>query len=735
MSKDIIYIRTEKGERTLVDRGDLAPGLDKILGSIDGRSTVEAIRSRLDTLSAGLLDFGLEALVESDLIRDASGAPPAASPTPVEEHTRKAQELRDKIRDRRKGGDRSRSSPAIDAWYQARREAEALATREAEEQAKRLGEEQAKRAEADLARKVLDEQNKRIAADQARRAAEEQAKRALDELAKREAEDKARLEAEERARRAAEEQAKRAIEELAKREAEDKARREAEEQARRAAAEEAQRREEERLRQEAEETQRREAERTKQEAAAAERLAAEEAARAAARDEEQREAAERARQRAEVQARLMAEEQEWQAVEEKARVDEAAAKAREQPQAGSGSGKSRSGPPRNIAKLAGLGLGGLLVAGLAALHVIPFDGQIPQFEQVLTAQFQQPVKIKSIRLALIPGSHVRLEGVTFGADGQIRVPVIRAGGSLGNLFSDKKDFKAIELDAPIISEEGLGWILFGQRQGREMGIVEVSATGASLASKGVSLPAFDAKLQFGSEGAWKTVALTSVDKNMEMLLTSKGASAQIEIRARSFKVPFGSTLTLEEFSANGSADRNGLAISDFKGFAYGGTLGGTANVKWGAAWSLAGELNARQVDMERFVPGLMSSARLEGKASYSMQASEPGKLFDWARAEGNFSIPRGTLLGLDLGSVLQGGGLRGETKFSELTGSFVHDQGATQLRQLRMSQSNMAASGSVDVGVDKKVRGKFATELRLSTEVRRSSLSVSGTLGKLEWQR
>ncbi len=139
--------------------------------------------------------------------------------------------------------------------------------------------------------------------------------------------------------------------------------------------------------------------------------------------------------------------------------------------------------------------------------------------------------------------------------------------------------------------------------------------------------------------------------------------------------------------------------------------------------------------MERLVPGLMTSARLEGKASYAMQASEPAKLFDWVHAEGSFSIPRGTLLGLDLGSVLQGGGTRGDTKFSELGGSFVHDQGATQLRQVHMSQSNMAASGSVDIDADKKVRGKIAAELRLSTEMRRSSLSVSGTLGKLEWQR
>jgi actin-related protein len=718
-----------------VDPGELAPGLDKILRAIDGRSSVEGISGRLDKVSAGLVDFGLEALVEGELICDASSAEPVSASTPVEEHARKAQELRDKIRDRRKGGDRSRTSPAIDAWYKARREAEAQAAHEVEAQARRQGDEQAKRAEADMARRVLDEQNKRIAADHARRTAEEQAKRAIEELARREVEDQARRVAEEQARRAAEEQAKRAAEDQARRAAEDEARRKVEEQARRAAEDEARRKEEARVRQEAEEKNRREAERAKQEAEETARRVAEEKARAAAQDEEQREAGERARQRAEVQARLLAEEQEWQLAEEKARGEEEAARAREQAQADSPVDKGRSGKPRNLGKLAAITIGGLLVVGLVALHVIPFDGQIPQFEQALSAQFQQPVKIKSIHLALIPGSHVRLEGVSIGADGQIRVPLIRAGGGMGNLFGEKKDFKAIELESPVISEEGLGWILFGQRQGSAMGFGEVHATGASLASKRISLPAVDVKLQVGGDGAWKTIAITSADKDLEILLTSKGASTQVEIKARSFKIPFGSTLTLDEFAANGTADRNGLTLTEFKGFTSGGTLGGSANLKWGSVWSLSGELNAKQIDMERLAPGVMNSARLEGKASYAMQASEPAKLFDWAHAEGSFSIPRGTLLGLDLGSVLQGGGIRGETNFSELNGSFVHDQGATQLRQLRMNQSNMAASGTIDIDADKKVHGKVAAELRLSTEMRRSSLSVAGTLSKLEWQR
>jgi len=704
MNREIIYIRTEKGERSLVDRSELPPGLDKILEVIDGKSPLAELVARLDSASAGVIDVGLAALVENDLIRDVSEVPAAGSAAAVaEEHARKAQELRDKIRDRRKG-DRSRSSPAIDAWYKARREAEERARREAEEHARRQAEEAAKRTAAEFARREAEEQARQAAVEQARRAGEE-AKRA----------------AEEQAKRAAEEQARQAAAAEARRRDEERARQEAEEQARRDA---------ERVRKEAEEKaerERKEAEERAWRAAEAEAKAAEDAA---------RETDERARQRAEVQARLMAEEKAWLEAEEKTRREEEAARQREEGPSGAASGgAARSGRPLNLAKLGGIGAGALLVAGLAAIHVISFDGQIPAFEQALGGQFQQPVKIKALHVALVPTPHLRFEGVSIGAAGQIQAPTVKASGALGSLFGDKKSFKGIELAAPVISEEGLGWILFGRRQARDVPFGEVSAVGATLESKRVSLPAFDARMQFDESGAWKSISLATADKNLEAQLAAKGATAEVEIRARSFKLPFGSTLTLEDFTANGTADKGGLSLSEFKGFLFGGTLGGNARLTWGDAWTLSGEATARQIDTARLIPDLMSSARLEGKANYAMQSTDATRLFDSARVEGAFAIPRGTMLGVDLGSVLQGGAIRGETKFSELAGSFVHEQGATQLRQLRLSQGNMSAAGSADVDPEKKIRGRLAAELRLSTEMRRSSLSFSGTPSKLDWQR
>ncbi|MCX7180937.1 MAG: hypothetical protein NTX56_19945, partial [Proteobacteria bacterium] len=259
-------------------------------------------------------------------------------------------------------------------------------------------------------------------------------------------------------------------------------------------------------------------------------------------------------------------------------------------------------------------------------------------------------------LSLVPKTLLRLEGVSIGNEGQIRVPQIKAAGELRNLFSDKKVFKSLEMDSPVLNEEGLGWILFGQPLARDMAFGQVSASNANLESKNVSMPAFDAKLQFDSDGAWKTIAIESLDKTVSLELAPKGKAVQVDFNAKSFKIPFGSALTLEDLVARGTADRDGLVLTEFKGFFYGGTLGGNARLKWGASWSLAGELNAKQIDASRLVPGLLNGARLVGTAAYALQAPEGAKLFVAPRVEGNFTIPRGTLLGVDLGRVLEGRG-------------------------------------------------------------------------------
>lgn len=712
MNKMIVFARTAKGTgESGAGSHELARDLRIILNAIDGKSSVEILRNKFDFLSPAELDEALAALAAEYFIREAAGSPAAfsSSPRPAaadggtepatpqsDESLLKAQALRAKIRGRREGAER-RSAPEAAAG-------EGRQTHD-HEQASRVAEEQAR----------LDEEARRL------RAVEEAAQREAAERARQDAEAQQRSVAEERARREAEELARRHAQELARREEAERLRQEAEAQARRAAEEESRQRAEEEAR---------------ARAAQQARERAEEESRRQAEEEARRQEAESVRQDAEEHARWMAEQQAWRETEEKNRADqEATARKRASAREAADAGTSGPGMLRRWGKAIALGLVALVAAGLVTLHVISFDGQIPKFEKALAAQFQQPVTIKALRLSLVPHSQLRLEGVSIGSEGQIRIPQIRAAGTLGNLFSDRKVFTSLALDSPVVAAEGMGWILFGKPLTGNLEFGQVAVLNATFESKHVNLPAFDAKLQSDGAGAWKAISVESVDKNLNLELTPQDSAVQIDFKARTFKVPFGSALTLEEVVARGTADGSGLVLTEFKGFAYGGTLAGAATLKWGASWSLQGELHAKQIDASRLVPELLADARLVGDASFVMQAPQAAKLFAEPRLEGSFLIPRGTLLGVDLGRALQGGGMRGDTKFSELAGSILHERGATQLRQIRLSQGPMLANGSVDVDADRTVRGRIAAEIRSSVEYLRARLALSGTVGKIEWAR
>ncbi|MFA4968906.1 MAG: hypothetical protein WC540_04690 [Sulfuritalea sp.] len=635
----------------------------------------------------------------------------------------------------------------------ARHEAEEQAKKLAEEQARKAAEEQERRKAAEAARqeaeeqakKLAEEQERRKAAERAREEAEQQARKLAEDLARRDAEEKARHEAEERARHEAEDRARRDAEEKVRREAEEKARREAEEKARQDAEEKARREGEEKVRREAEVKARQEAEEaTRREADAQARREAEERSQREAEERSQREAEEKARQEAaerprqeeaDAQERLAAEEKAWREAEEKFRREEQEAAAKRGKRAAAKEASAGSAKPSNRAKQLAMGITALLVIGVVAIHLVSFDGQIPQFEKSLAAQFQQPVKIKAVRLSLVPQRHVRLEDVSIGSEGQIKVLQVKATGALGNLFSDKKSFSSVELDSPVVTEEGLGWLLFGKPSAGGIVFGPVSVVNATLQSKNVSLPAFDGKLQPDAEGAWQTIAIESTDKNLNLELTPKGQSVQIDFKARTFKMPFGSSLVLDELAFSATANRAELAVTEFKAFAYGGVLSGNARLKWGAQWSLAGELNAKQVDTSRLFPALVDGSRLVGKAVYAMQAAESAKLFATNRMEGDFHVERGNLLGVDLGRMVGGGAPSGTTRFSEISGIFVHDRGATQLRQVRLSEGALSAGGTAEVDADDNIRGRFAIELRMASEMRRANVVLAGTLKKIEWRR
>ncbi len=540
---------------------------------------------------------------------------------------------------------------------------------------------------------------------QAHRAAEEQARLAAEEEARRVAEEQARREAEEQARRAAEEQLRRAVEEKARREAETKARLEAEERAQREAAERAQR-----------------------EAAAEARRVAEDAAR--------REAEEQLWLRAEAMARANASRSSSKEAD-KGFASVAAATA---PASGKATASTAAGLRRQarwLLPVLALVLA-LPVLGLAIVQFVSFGGRIPALERVAAAQLGQPVRIASLRLSLLPQPHWRLGGVVVGDKGQIKARQVTLATELGSLLGGVTTGDAIEIEAPVIDAEGLAWLLFARPQSPVEPASRprrLSARDARLEFAHLALPAVSVQAEIGAQGLWSNARIQSADQTLSLVLNPQGERVSFELAAKPFPVPFGPDLKLADFDAKGTADRDGIALAQFGSRLHGGVLAGSGRLAWGGEWRLEGALDARHIDIAQLLPAVLQSGRLEGKANFAMRAGQAPQLFDTLRMEGNFMIRKGAVQGVDFGRMLQNNEAGDRTEFAELAGGFVHERGATQLRQMRLVAGLLLATGNAEVDADRNLRGRLVVDLGVAGERRRASLSLTGTPQSPVWGR
>lgn len=614
----------------------------------------------------------------------------------------------------------------------AQREASAQAKAEAERQARERAEEEARLADEERARREAEEQARKEAEEEARRAAEEQMRLQAQEQARLAAEEQARREAEALAKKAEQERARQEAEEAARLKAEDKARQKAEEKARKEAEAQAKQEAREQARREADEKARQAAEQKAQLAAAASaQKEAEQQARRAAKEQERQAAAEAARLKAEEAARVKAEK----AAEKQAQRD---ARSAEKAAASAGDGGSLVMLPANIGKLARLGALALVIvaaAGLGLLHVVPFNGRLAQLEQAASAQLRQPVKIGSLKLALLPTPQWRLQQVAIGNEGQITVREVDVRVSLGSLFSDAMQFKSVALESPIVNDEGLGWLLFEQTPNPAWQSALLNATDVQLRSQHVRLPAFTAFAELGEDGGWRKLVLDATGGSMRLDLQRADGTVRFELTASELVLPFGGTQAFDTFNASGKIMQDALEVSKFTAVLYDGTVSGTGVLGWRNGWSLKGEAQARQIALPKLMPALLQSGAMDGSFRYSMQADAAGKLFAAPQARGSFSIGNGVLVGVDLASLVMGQAGSGRSSFNEMAGDFALADGKIQMSRMRLSAGLLSATGDAAADDSSKLDGRFAIDLRTASRQARANLTLSGTLAAPRFSR
>jgi hypothetical protein len=379
--------------------------------------------------------------------------------------------------------------------------------------------------------------------------------------------------------------------------------------------------------------------------------------------------------------------------------------------------------------LIGIGLVVFLVL-FAWTQLSSFDEKRIFFEKAAAQQFQQPVKIKKLGFDLLPQPHWQFEEVEIGTLGQIKIPQISAPVDFSALFNDAVMFNSAEFQSPVLSEEGLRWVVFGQGQKQGFGVTRVSAKDAKVESGNLDLGAFDLDARIGANKAWQTINLVSSNKETTIELRLKDEVVNVKINSKAFLIPFGSSLTLGSFSAEGEISPNGLLLSKFYGVNFEGILTGSARLMWDKEWTFKGDVKAKQIVGSNLLPELFEDGQLEGEAKFQMQAREANKLFSNLRVNGTFVMHNGTIRGVDMVKLLQGNDIFGTSSFKQSSGVFSYEAGKTRVRNLKLAAGLVSANGYVDVNQSQEMEGRFGIDLTTPVRDIHTDLVISGSLKK-----
>jgi hypothetical protein len=272
-------------------------------------------------------------------------------------------------------------------------------------------------------------------------------------------------------------------------------------------------------------------------------------------------------------------------------------------------------------------------------------------------------------------------------------------------------------------------VLFAKVKGDNFAVGRIVLKQLELAGP-VPLPKpLEADLAFGQDGALRSVTLRGPDTLLARL-APKGAAIEFEMTANGFPLPVVPEVTLSDFGMKGTASQRGMSIGEWGGKLFGGTISGTANVRWGRTWNVEGLITARSINAAVFAPALLSEGKAEGSGKFSMSGAEPSKLANAGRIEGSFTVSMGVLGSFDLARAIQTNGkaVNGRTQFSEMNGQGVYDHGAVALRNVTIGAGRLNAGASADIAQGGALSGRIVADMKTASQTLRATLNLGGTV-------
>ena len=344
------------------------------------------------------------------------------------------------------------------------------------------------------------------------------------------------------------------------------------------------------------------------------------------------------------------------------------------------------------------------------------------------------MKIRAGHISILPSPAIRLENVTVGGDGNIKIAAASAHPDFVSAISGNPQLKSLDLEGVTLDAAGLAGVLFGRGKSTALGLERVHATGVKIAVPGVTLPELEATATLRARRE------RAEDRGQQPEQDDRGGDPAAERQGAGRPdvakpdALLGLPFEVETLSAKGVATASEFAASEFDARLLDGSTRGKGTLRWPGALAFDGNFELRQVDAKRITPIL--AGRVHGTGALAAQGESLEKLGPGARIDGSFTVSKGQITGVDLPRTLQSGkSVGGNTPFNEMTAQAQLDRGQLALRGVKIDAGALSANGAIDVDGGKSLSGRLAADLKTPGGVVRATLQVSGTPSQLAIKR
>lgn len=384
---------------------------------------------------------------------------------------------------------------------------------------------------------------------------------------------------------------------------------------------------------------------------------------------------------------------------------------------------------------------GILALGYLAIVFFPYEILLPDAEAAFSRSMGRPVKIGAIRAEVYPVPGLLLKRVQVEADKEeIRIEEILLKPELDSFFASRKVFSKavlIGMKLPAESIAGLAGVVSSLSDpASRVGVRHIGFEKSEVSFGGLGFRGLEGEVRPPASGALPSLSMSFPDRSLTILAQPVIQGLEVTLDAFNWRASQGSPFVFDSASLKGKLENGAFAIGKLELRIFDGLIQGTAVMRADAGPAIAGEILFERVNASRFGEALGIGKRITGEAAgkirFSAMSEEWESIFSAMTADGEFSIRRGSIVGIDLAEAVRrvsGGPVQGGlTAFEDLTGRMKLSPERYQFSGLVMNSGRMRSVGHVDINKGLKLNGRMELQLQGTANQARVPVAIDGTL-------